>query len=81
MFGDNAGASLRPEQAPPRVGCGVREEGPNQDIDQERPSVVGQLAQENGVGERQADPGDAEAVTAIEWVTPSTDRASGRRRT
>ena len=45
---------------PGRVGAGVGGEGADEDVDQQRRAVVGQVAQQHGVDERQADPDDAE---------------------
>ena len=61
MFGDSVGASaVAAEQAPTRVGGGVGDEGRDEDVDQQRPAVAGQLAQQHRVGERDPDPHDPE---------------------
>ncbi len=61
LFGERLGAILwRAEHAAGGVGAGVGDEGADQDVDQQRRTVVGQVAQQHRVDERDADPDDAE---------------------
>ena len=48
------------EHAPGRVGAGVGGEGADEDVDQQRRAVVGQVAEQHRVDQRQADPDRAE---------------------
>ena len=48
------------ERTAARVGGGVRQDRRDQDVDEERGTVVGQLAQQHRVRKRQPDPDDAE---------------------
>ena len=52
----------------------------DEDVDEQRTAVQGQLAQEHGVGEREAIQAIASRVTAIE-VGDARPRAARRRRT
>ena len=61
MFGDSAGASRwRPNMPPAGVGGGVGDEGGDEHVDEQRGAVVGQLAQQHRVRERDPDPDDRE---------------------
>ena len=59
LFGRDAGGDfVAAEHAPGRVGGGVGDEGADEDVDQQRGAVVGQVAQQHRVDERDPDPDD-----------------------
>ena len=58
--GDAGGDPVAAEHAAGRVGGGVGDEGPDQHVDQQAGAVARQVAQEDGVGQRQPDPEDPE---------------------
>ena len=61
LFGERLGGDLvGAEHAPGRVGAGVGGEGADEDVDEQRRAVVGQVAEQDGVDQRDADPDDAE---------------------
>ena len=49
---------MRAEHPPGRVGAGVAGEGPDEDVDQQGGAVVGQVAEQDRVDERDPDPDD-----------------------
>ena len=60
LLGEIDGASGRvPKRAPAEVGAGVADERPDEHVDDD-PVAVGQVAQQHGVREGQADPRQAE---------------------
>ena len=77
------------EHAPGRVGGGVGDEGADEDVDQQRRPVVGQVAQQDRVDQRDADPDDPQqrhadrdrdAVAVVAAGAEGEEQREGARR-